>query len=228
MLAAGCTRLDAASRLCQPPVDHKSLAERAHNDVRRFDVPVQHAAAMGVIDCVAHVQEAAEELAELERAFARVGFEVGIAVKGGDRRLEAVATDEPHCIKGAPVGVGAQAIDRDDSRVLEAAGDLGFEQEACAAGWVESVVVEDFLECDFAVELAVDGDEDGAEPTFGVGSQDAITATIGDRCAGGKIAWMPGPAVAVDDRAVKRSPSVWAGPCWRSSPDVKAACTIAM
>ena len=68
-----------------------------------------------------------------------------------DGLLEAVAADEPHGVVGAAVGVGAQAIDRDDAGVLQPAGDLGLEQEARAAGRVVGVVVEDLLEGHLAV-----------------------------------------------------------------------------
>ena len=59
-------RRRAAHRLGQPPVHHQRLAVLADDDIARLDVAVQHAAAVSVIDCVADVQEPAQELAKLE------------------------------------------------------------------------------------------------------------------------------------------------------------------
>ena len=54
-----------ARGLGQPPVDHQRLAMLADDDVARLDVPVQHAAAVRVVDGVADVDEAPQELAQL-------------------------------------------------------------------------------------------------------------------------------------------------------------------
>ena len=56
-------------------------------------------------------------------------FSASSAWKRSIGLLEAVAADEPHGVVGPAVGVGAQAVDRDDPRVLQPAGDLGLEQE---------------------------------------------------------------------------------------------------
>ena len=63
-----------------------------------------------------------------------------------DGLLEALAADEPHGIVGPALVVGPQAVDRDDARVLQPAGDLGLEQEAGAAGGVVGVLGLDLLE----------------------------------------------------------------------------------
>ena len=102
---------------------------------------------------------------------------VGVEAVGG--LLEAVPLDEPHGVERAAVGVGPQAVDRDDARVLQAAGDLGLEQEAGPAGRVVGVLVEDLLERHLAVELGVEGDEDGAQAAPGVGPQDAEPLAVG-------------------------------------------------
>ena len=65
-------RLGLAQRLGQPPVDHQRLAVLAHDDVRRLDVAVQDAAAVGVVDRVAYVDEPAQQFPELERPMAGV------------------------------------------------------------------------------------------------------------------------------------------------------------
>ena len=56
-LAALLARLDPAQRLGQAPVHHQRLAVLADDDVARLDVPVQDAAAVGVVDGVADVGE---------------------------------------------------------------------------------------------------------------------------------------------------------------------------
>ncbi len=90
-------------------------------------------------------------------------------MKGVCGLLQAVTLDEPHCVVGPAVGVGAQAIDRDDPRVLEAAGDLGLEQEAGSADRVVGVLVEDLLERHLAVQLLIEGDMDDPQSAAGVG-----------------------------------------------------------
>ena len=90
-----------------------------------------------------------------------------------DGLLEAVAADEPHGVERPAVGVVAQAVDRDDPRVLQPAGDLGLQQEPRAAVGVVGVAVLDLLERDLAVQLLVVGHEDLAQAAAGVGPEDA-------------------------------------------------------
>ncbi len=87
--------------------------------------------------------------------------------------FQAVTFDEPHRVIGPAVGVGAESIHRDDPRVFEPAGDLGFEQEAGAADGVVGVLVEDLLERHLAVQFLIEGDVDGAQSAAGVGPKDA-------------------------------------------------------
>ena len=92
-------------------------------------------------------------------------------MEGADGVLEAVAPDEPHGVIGPAVAVAAQAVDRDDPGVLQAAGDLGFEEEPGPAVRVVGVLVEDLLERDLAVQLRVEGDEDRAQAAPRVGAE---------------------------------------------------------
>ena len=117
--------------------------------------------------------EPAQELAQGERAAARVVLHHGIGVEGGDGVLEAIATDEPHGVIGTAAAIAAEAVDRHDSRMLEPAGDLGFENEPGAAGGIVGVMVEDLLEGDLTVELGVECDEDRSQPSASVGPQHA-------------------------------------------------------
>ena len=63
--------------------------------------------------------------------------------------------------------------------MLQPAGDLGLEQEPLAADRVVGVVVEDLLQRHLAVQLAVEGDEDGAQAAPGVGPEDAEPLAVG-------------------------------------------------
>ena len=148
---------------------------------------------VGVVDRVADVGEPPQQLAQLQRPPAGVGLQRRVGVEAVDGLLEAVAADEPHGVVGPAVGVGAQAVDRDDPRVLQPAGDLGLEQEAGAADRVVGVLVEDLLERHLAVQLGVQGDEDGAQAAPGVGPEDAEPLAVG----GGRADGVAGGAVGV-------------------------------
>ena len=195
-------RLDPAQRLGQAPVDHQRLAVLADDDVARLDVAVQDAAAVGVVDRVADVDEPPQELAQLQRPAAGVGLQRLVGVEALDGLLEAVALDEPHGVVGPAVAVGAQAVDRDDPRVLQPAGDLGLEQEPLAAGRVVGVVVEDLLERHLAVQLGVEGHEHGPQAAPGVRPEHAEPLAV----AGGRADGVGCRAVgiAVLGRAVCR------------------------
>ena len=187
-LAAVDGRLGLSQRLGQAPIDHERLAVLADDHVARLDVAMEHAPAVGVLDGVADVDEPPQQVAQLERAAARVAPERRVGVESLDRLLEAVSPDEPHRVVRPLAVVGPQAVDRDDARVLQPAGDLGLEQEATAAVRVVGVAWEDLLEGDLAVELGVEGDEDGAQTARGVGPEDAEPLAVGGGRAHGKAA----------------------------------------
>ena len=126
-------RLDPTQRLGEPPVDDQRLAVLAHDDVARLDIPMQDAAAVGVVDRVADVGEPPQQLAQFQRPAAGVGLERFVRVEPLDGILEAIAADEPHGVVRPAVAVAAQAVDRDDARMLQPAGDLGLEQESAPA-----------------------------------------------------------------------------------------------
>src|SRR5262249_39617308 len=90
-----------------------------------------------------------------------------------DRLLEADAADQPHGVIRAPILVGPQAVDRHDSGVLQAAGDLGFTDEPGAAVRVVGCSELDLLQGDITAQLFIPGEEDRAEPTAGVRADDA-------------------------------------------------------
>ncbi len=170
--------------LGEPPVDDKGLAVLADDDVCGLDVAVQHAARVGVLDGVADVDEPPEQLAKLQRAAAGVAVQCCVGVEGLDGLLEAVALDEPHGVVRPPALVAPQAVHGYDAGVLQPAGDLGLDEEPGAADRVVGVGVEDLLECDLAVELDVERDEDGAEAAPGMGPQDPEPLALADIRAG--------------------------------------------
>ena len=172
----------------------------ADDDVSRFDVAMEHAAAVGVVDGVADVHQAAEQLAQFERSSAGVtrrvsrvfeahrlggaleGLPVGLApldppfitgVEAVDGLLEGVAADEPHGVIGTAVGVGPQPVDRDDTGMFQPSGHFGLEQEPLAADRVVGMLIEDLFERDLAVELGVEGDVNGPQAATGMRPQHA-------------------------------------------------------
>ena len=118
---------DFSERLGQAPIDHQRLAVLADDHVSRLDVAMEHAPAVGVLDGVADVDEPPQQVAQLERAAAGVAPERRVGVESLDRLLEAVSPDEPHRVERPLAVVGPQAVDRDDARMLEPAGDLGLD-----------------------------------------------------------------------------------------------------
>jgi hypothetical protein len=101
------------------------------------------------------------------------------SVEGVRGLLQALTLDEPRGVVGPAVGVGAQAVDRDDPRALEPAGDLGLQQEEGAADRVVGMLVEDLLERHLAVQLLIEGGEDGAQSAAGVGPEHAEPLVVG-------------------------------------------------
>ena len=173
----------------------------ADDDVARLDVAVEYAPAVGVLDGVANVDEPTQQVAQLERAAAGVGPGRRVGVEALDGLLEAIAPDEPHRVVGPPAVVGPQAVDGDDPGVLQPAGNLGLEQEATAAVRVVGVAGEDLLEGDLAVELGVEGDEDGAQTARGMGPEETEPQTIGVGCADA----IAGRAVRIGSRLCRSS-----------------------
>ena len=181
-------RIGPAHGLGQPPVDHQRLAVLAEDDVGRLEVAVDHAAGVGVIDGVADVEEAAEQLAQAPGSTAGVVLQGFVGVEVLDRLLEAVALDEPHGVVRAAAAVGAQAVDRHDAGVLQPAGDLGLQHEPLAADRVVGVLLEDLLERHLAVQLGVERHEHLAQPAPRMRPEQAEPLAIAGRPADAKVA----------------------------------------
>ncbi len=162
-----------AGRPGQAPVHHERLPVLPQHHVAGLEVAMQDAAAVGVGDRLADVDESAQQAAELEAGI--VGRRPGgpRPVEAVDGLLEAVAADESHRVERPAVGMTPQAVDRHDARMLEAAGDLRLEQKPDAAGRIVREPPPDLLERHLTIELPVLGHRHLAEPAGGMGTEDA-------------------------------------------------------
>ena len=166
--------LRLAGHLRQAPVHDQRLPVLAEHHVAGLQVAVQHAAAVGVGDRLADVHEAAQQLAEGDRVEAPAA-----GVEGVRGVLEGVAPDEPHGVIRPAALVAAEAVDRHDAGVLQAAGDLGLQEEAAAGGRVVREAALDLLERDAAVQFEVLGDADLPEAALRVRLEDAVAGGPG-------------------------------------------------
>ena len=79
-------------RLGQTPVHHQRLAVLAQHDVARLEIAVQHAAAVRIRHRVADVDEPAQQIAQFQRAPARLATGLPLRlVEPPDRVLETIA-----------------------------------------------------------------------------------------------------------------------------------------
>ena len=163
-------------RLGQAPINDQRFAIFTDHDVAWLQVAMEHAAAVGILDGVADVEEPPEELLELDGPLADAGHGSGVGMEPLEGVGQAVAADEPHRVERPASGVVAEAVDRDDAGMLQAAGDLGFEHEPGAAARVVGVPFLDFFERDLAVQFAITRHEDLAEPSLGVRTEPLVTS----------------------------------------------------
>ncbi len=196
----------------------------ADDHVCRLDVAMEHAPAVGVLDGVANVDEPPQQVAQLERAAAVVAPKRRVGVESLDCLLEAFSPYEPHRVVRPLAVVSSQAVDRDDARVLQPAGDFRLEHEATAAVRVVGVAWEDLLEGDLAVELGVEGDEDGTQPAAGVRPEDAEPLAIGSGRAHGNAAGSLGVVVDVGFCLDGRADHAPRDPCERGLDVELAEC----
>src|SRR5262249_32146072 len=170
-------------RLGQAPVHDQRLAIFAEHDVAWLQVTVQHAAAVSIGDGLTNIDHAAEQLAHLETAFARIAAgDVGL-VKPLDGLLETVAAHEAHGVVRPAVSVLAESIDRYNARVFEPAGDFRFHDKARPALRVVGVLLLDLLDDALAGQPLTLGDEHFADPALGERPQDAKARAGGGWCA---------------------------------------------
>jgi hypothetical protein len=155
---------------------HRPEADRLEGPLqRRLDLPGR--GELAPLDL-------AEDLADV------VPLEGGPA---GQQAVECRTQDESHGVIRPTVGIRAEAVGRHDAGMLQPAGDLGLEQESLPAGGVVGVPLEDLLERHLAVQLAVQGHEDGPQAAPGVRAQEAEPLAV----AGGRADGVAGGAVGV-------------------------------
>ena len=157
-------------RLASPQSTTRVSPRGAEHDVGGLQVAVQNLAAVREGDGVADAHKPIEELAEFERAHSVV--EPAGSVERLDHAVKGFAADESHRVERPSVVALAQAVDRDDAWVFEASRDFGFDDEAGLALGTVGIVILNFLERDLAIELAVEGQEDLAEPASPMRPQD--------------------------------------------------------
>jgi hypothetical protein len=95
-------------------------------------------------------------------------------MKAADGVHERLAADEAHGIAGLARVVGGQAVDRDDTGVLQPGRDLGLLQKAAAVLSVVGAGRPDALEGDLAAQLLVAGQVDLAQAALSVETEGPV------------------------------------------------------
>jgi hypothetical protein len=113
--------------------------------------------------------------------------------RGLDGLLEAVPLHEPHRVEWPAVGVGPQAVDRDDPGVLQPAVDLRLQYEPGDEVSLGRLIRPDLLERHVAAELLVAGEVDAAQAALAVEAEDA-EPTAGAMVGGSEVRRRPGVA----------------------------------
>ena len=150
----------ARSRLGQSPVHNQRLAILVENDVGRFQVAVQNSSTVCVSHGVTHIHEPTEKPAQFQRTVDLSGACSPGLVELDDRITETRPFDETHGIEGTSVFKATEAVNRNDSPMLEAPGHLGFMNEPGLADGVVGTTGPELLEGHLAVELRIFGDPD--------------------------------------------------------------------
>ena len=169
----------AAQVLRQAPVHEHGLPERAHEHVRRLEVAVDDALAVGVRDRLRHREQVGQEREPSRQVRRRA-----------DERVERAARDELHRVERRAVGPAAGLVDRDDRGVLEPRGD---ERLAHEARRLRSGPGLQLLERDGAAEPQVARREDAAHAAarelaldrVGVARHERQLGEVPRRCARG-------------------------------------------
>lgn len=143
--------------LGQAPVDHQRLAELAEHDVRRFQVAMDHAFAMRVVDCVAHMQEPREQLPQLRNPFPARQFYSPASVKAVEHLQKAFTANEPHRVIWPSRCIGPHGVNRHHARMFEPPSYPRFQQESVAAIVVVRPLGFDLFERDRSLDFPIAG-----------------------------------------------------------------------
>ena len=152
LLLVGHTTL--VEHLRQTPVHDLHLAEAADHDVRRLQVPVDHAPSMGVGHGLTDLLEDREEAHPVL---------VGTSARREQRR-QSSAPDQLHRDEQPAIGEPPQLVDGDDPGVLELATDLGLLHEAADHLGVIAVLLPDHFDGEIPAQVEVAPLEDRAHP----------------------------------------------------------------
>ncbi len=164
---------DPASRehLREAPVEHLHLTEGADHHVGRLQVPVDHAARVGVANRLADLLEDLQEPSTVVRDLRAII----------EQRGERLPLHELHCEEGALVGLQTQLVDGHDPRVLELPTDLRFFDEALEYLEVAEVAVVDHLERHVPTQIGVAALENLPDAPAGELAQDLEPAALAQR-----------------------------------------------
>ena len=121
---------------------------------------MEHPLTVRIRHCLADVDEPRQEQPELEPGVIRCGSDVK-SFHGPPQRLP---LDQTHRIKGSPVIMGSQSVNRHDSRMFQPASDPRLEQKPLPPDGVRRDVSPDLLQGDLTIELGIVGQEDLTQP----------------------------------------------------------------
>ncbi|MEZ5302717.1 MAG: hypothetical protein R3F11_19080 [Verrucomicrobiales bacterium] len=121
-LEADRGEVGGAGHLGDAPIHDVNFAEGADHDVRRLEVAVHDALAMGIGDRLAHPDQDAGRPAQAPALAALAGKAEDLA--------EFAPADETHRVEASPVRIASHRVNRDDRRVVQLGGDLRLTDEA--------------------------------------------------------------------------------------------------
>src|SRR5262249_36342822 len=190
-VAEAGSRILRLSSLGKSPIHDERFTILSQHDVVRLQVAVQHAAAMSVGDRVTDFHEACEELAQSK------GSRLGGLMILLDGLLQVLPTDEAHRVEGSAIGVAAKTVDGNDPRMLQAASDLRFHDEARTTLRQIGMTLLDFFQRDLAVQLFIHGHGYSAQSAFRMRAKDAVTRTGRRQTDSGQrfVTWLRGDVI---------------------------------
>src|SRR4051794_34310101 len=125
---------------------------------------------MGKTYGVARIDKAPQKLAKSKRS---VAFRLlSILVKFANRVIKVRSLNKSHCIKRPAIRMRPQAIDWNDSRVFEAAGDDGFSDKPLSIRRAGGKLGPNFFQRDSSSQFGIRRDKDLSQTSPGMRPQD--------------------------------------------------------
>ena len=138
---------------------------------------------MCVCNGMTNVHEASHQLSQFRPTRFSVG-EILRIMQPCQRLAQTVAANELHDVERSPrIGL-TEAVDRNDSRMLQPPRHFGFDEESTSLFRVTCEVILDLLQGHLPVQFCVFGHGHFADPAASVGTQNAKTAAA---CAAGCV-----------------------------------------